>query len=70
MSTLQARLLAAHAAGDRPVLVALYAEAAEASTDRDAACFFLTHAYVYALELGDARARDLYARLVAEGREA
>lgn len=67
---LQDRLLAAHAAGDLPELVALYAEAADSANDRDASCFFLTHAYVYALDAGDARSGALHARLVACGREA
>ena len=70
MSALQDRLLAAHAAQDRRALVGLYTEAADSATDLDAACFFLTHAYVFALELGDPRAHALHARLKAEGREA
>ena len=49
--------------------MALYTEAAETSVDADAAGFFLTHAYVWALELGDPAAANLRARLVAEGRE-
>lgn len=69
MSELDARLLAAHAAGDRATLVALYAEAADQSADADAAGFFLTHAYVWALDLGDPRAETLRARLIAQGRE-
>jgi len=56
MSDLDQRLLSAHAAGDYPALVSLYREAAEASTDADAAGFYLTHAYVFALELGHADA--------------
>ncbi|MFZ7090616.1 hypothetical protein [Primorskyibacter sp. 2E233] len=63
-------LLAAHARNDRRALVGLYAQAADSVNDLNAACFYLTHAYVFALELGDARAADLHARLVAEGREA
>jgi hypothetical protein len=70
MRALDDMLLQAHDAGDRPALVGLYARAAESVNDRDAACFYLTHAYVFALELGDARAADLHARLRAEGREA
>ncbi len=69
MTDLDARLLAAHEAGDRSTLVALYTEAADQAKDVDAACFYLTHAYVFALELGDVRATALRARLVAEGRE-
>ncbi|SNS49127.1 hypothetical protein [Antarctobacter heliothermus] len=70
MKTLDDRLIAAHARGDRAALVALYAQAAETVNNLDAACFYLTHAYVFALELGDARAAGLHARLKAEGREA
>ena len=36
----------------------------------DAACFFLTHAYVFALEAGASEAGVLHARLKAQGREA
>lgn len=70
MNDLGARLLEAHGRGDRPALVALYAEAAEAANDEDAAGFYLTHAYVYALELGHADAPALHARLVRMGRDA
>ena len=69
MSDLDARLLAAHAAEDTPALVALYTEAADRATDPQAVGFYLTHAYVFALELGDARAGGLRRRLVAMGRE-
>ena len=68
-----AALLRAHAAGDREALVRLYteaADAAEAAGDVDRACFFLTHAYVFALEAGHERASDLHGRLKARGREA
>lgn len=69
---LDARLLAAHARDDRGALIALYAEAADraASHDADASGFYRTHAYVFALEAGDARAARLRAQLAAEGREA
>ncbi|MEX3015637.1 hypothetical protein [Gymnodinialimonas hymeniacidonis] len=62
---LDAALLAAHEAGDRARLVTLYAEAADANAQAEA--FYLTHAYVFALEAGDARAPALRARLVALG---
>lgn len=70
MKALDDMLLQAHARDDRPALVGLYAQAADTVNDLDAACFYLTHAYVFALELGDRRAADLHARLMAEGREA
>lgn len=68
--SLNARLLAAHEADDRPALIALYREASEAAHDQVAAAFYLTHAYVFALELGHADAPALHARLKAAGREA
>lgn len=70
MSELDERLLAAHSADDRQALVALYTEAADAANDLDAACFYLTHAYIYALEQGHPMAQPLHARLVSHGREA
>lgn len=69
---LDAALLNAHARDDLVALVSLYTEAADqaqARGDRDAMCFFLTHAYVFALETGAPVADDLHARLKAEGRE-
>lgn len=65
-AALDAALLAAHATGDRPALIGLYAEASE-GTSGTAAAFYLTHAYVFALEAGDPRAAVLKARLVAIG---
>ncbi len=65
-------LLAAHAAGDGAALCQLYAQAAdlaEAGGQVDRACFYLTHAYVFALERGDGAAGTLHARLKALGRE-
>lgn len=70
MRRLEEAILAAHAAGDRRALAALYARAADSLTDLDAACFFLTQAYVFALEAGAPEAAPLHARLKAHGREA
>ena len=67
-----AALIAAVEARDSETLVALYrerAEECEMAGDTDAACFYLTHAYVWALEAGHPEAADLHARLKAEGRE-
>ena len=69
-TSLDQRLLQAHAAGDKPALVALYTEAADTAPNIDATCFYLTHAYVFALETGHPAAAALHARLKAEGREA
>jgi hypothetical protein len=63
MTPLQDRLLAAHARDDRAALIGLYTEAADAADDLDAACFYLTHAYIFALEKGDPAAERLYHRL-------
>lgn len=68
MASLQDRLLSAHARDDRAALVALYTEAADTAPDIDAACFYLTHAYIFALEKGDPATNALYDRLKAHGR--
>ncbi|MEM9426316.1 MAG: hypothetical protein AAGA06_06405 [Pseudomonadota bacterium] len=65
-------MVAAVRAGDKARIVRLYAQAAEASEatgDVDRACFFYTHAWVFAMEAGDPLAEDLRAKLVAHGRE-
>lgn len=67
--TLEAQLLAAHAGDDRFALIRLYTEAADIANDLDAECFFLTYAYIFALEVGAAEAQHLHARLKAHGRE-
>ncbi|WP_342071255.1 hypothetical protein [Yoonia algicola] len=68
MMGLHDRLLDAHARDDRTALIGLYTEAAEATPDLDAACFYLTHAYIFALEKGDPVSEVLYQRLKAKGR--
>ncbi|MFY1706618.1 hypothetical protein [Tritonibacter scottomollicae] len=70
-AALHAAILAAHAQHDLERLVDLYAIAAdskEVEGDVDATCFFLTQAFVFALEAGAARAHELNRRLVAYGR--
>lgn len=65
-------LLSAHASGDALALIGLYAEAgalADAAGDVDAACFYWTHAHVYALETGDPRTTMLRRILMRHGRE-
>ena len=52
MSNLDARMIAAHEAHDLPALITLYTQAADTANDIDAACFYLTHAYIFALEAG------------------
>ena len=58
--------------GDYGVVIALYCDEARAkmaSGDIDAGCFYLTHAYVYALEADAAEVEDIRAELVKYGRE-
>jgi hypothetical protein len=50
MNDLNARLIAAHEADDLPRLVELYTLAADSTSDDQAKRFYLTHAYVFALE--------------------
>lgn len=69
MIDLENRLLRAHGTGDQKSLVGLYTEAADHAHTLEASCFYLTHAYVFALELGDNRAKQLHARLKMHGRE-
>ncbi|MES0863117.1 hypothetical protein ABLN87_12235 [Ruegeria sp. SCPT10] len=64
-------LLDAHARNDPAALVTYYTMAAderEGAGDIDAACFFLTHAFVFALEHGAPEADNLNQRLVRHGR--
>jgi len=71
-AALEHRLLAAHARNDLEALTALYEEAANQRQERgdeEAACFYLTHAFVYALETGSPRADALQLRLWKLGRE-
>ncbi|MEO1705061.1 MAG: hypothetical protein AAFR50_06965 [Pseudomonadota bacterium] len=66
--TLHDELLAAHVARDGARMVALYTQAADQTEDEDEEMFFLTHAYIFALEVGHASAPELRARLEAAGR--
>jgi hypothetical protein len=71
-SHLEADLLRAHREGDVPAIVTTYmaiADACEGREEVDAACFYLTQAYVWALEAGMPDAAALHARLKARGRE-
>jgi len=66
--SLDQAVLDAHARGDGVALAALYTQAADEAGDEDAACFYLTHALVFALEAGLPEAAIINARLVAHGR--
>lgn len=68
MKNLNDAILNAHAQNDGVSLVALYTQAADETNDVDTTCFFLTYAYIYALELGLPDADTLYSRLDAYGR--
>lgn len=58
-------LLAAHARDDRTALIALYARASDMAAERTARAFYLTQAYVFALEAGTPEAERLRAGLQA-----
>jgi hypothetical protein len=69
---LDAALLGAHAAGDIGGLAMLYGRAADqsdAAGQSDRACFFLTQAYIFALEAGLPVAADYNRRLAGRGRD-
>lgn len=65
---LNACLLAAHQARNHWELVTLYEAAADTVQDADEQCFFLTQAYVFALEQAHPDAGRLRQRLAAQGR--
>jgi hypothetical protein len=72
LEKLNADLLAAHARDDKPALVRLYHTAGDhllSLGDIDAGCFYLTHAYIFALDCGDKFAAEIHQTLVAHGRE-
>jgi len=69
MSDLDARMLAAHDREDTFALVDLYTEAADAANDVDSMCFFLTHAYIFALDTGHSASDALRHRLIEHKRE-
>ena len=70
MSALDKAMIAAHEARDHAALIRLYTQAADEANALDAACFYLTHAYIFALEAGAPEAPALHERLVQHGREA
>ena len=62
-------LLDAHARDDRATLITLYQQAAQDAASEQARGFFLTQAFIYALECGDRQAETLRQRLAEMGRE-
>lgn len=72
MTPLDQALIAAHSAQDSRALVRLYQLAGKSAlpADETRGCFYLTHAYVYALEAGLPEAEILHSTLRSYGREA
>ncbi|MEM9434103.1 MAG: hypothetical protein AAGA12_09285 [Pseudomonadota bacterium] len=68
MSDLENRLLAAHARHDKPELAKLYQEAAANTDDIGSQGFFLTQAYIFALDCGAPEASQLREKLSRMGR--
>lgn len=66
---LDQRLLDAHARDDRMALVQLYKDASSVSNSEDAKYFYLTHAYIFALDTGHPLTSELHALLKTAGRE-
>ena len=62
-------LLNAHEEGDTARLCTLYHQAALTSNHIHAACFYATHAYVFALECDHPLRPEIRAFLVQHGRE-
>ena len=70
-NSLNEKLIRAHKENNLADLVYLYTRAgdvSEAANDIDAACFYLTHAYVFALDSGSEQAIELHRRLLQYGR--
>lgn len=61
--TLEQDLLAAHADGDKYRLTELYERAADTADTEAAKYFFMTQAYVFALDCGHEKASELAERL-------
>jgi hypothetical protein len=69
--SLNEKLIQAHEENNMADLVVLYTRAgddSEKAGDIDAACFYLTHAYVFALDAGSEQANELHMRLLQYGR--
>ena len=69
MRDLDEQLLAAHEANDLNLLVDLYQQAAKTAEDDEAKYFYLTHAYIFALDVHHDDREKLKASLVSAGRE-
>lgn len=72
LSRLQEKLMIAHEAGDQKAMVRHYHQAGTLLLDQgdiDAGCFYLTQAYIHALELNDPATKSIHQVLTAHGRE-
>ena len=70
MRALDDALRAAHQRAQGPEIARLYAKAAQNyEGDLTRASFYLTHAYVFALEAGMPEAKDYHAQLKSWGKE-
>lgn len=68
--SLDQALLEAHERSDKPALVSLYSRAADEAQTDDAKYFYMTHAYIFALDIGHPDAQNLRKKLSSAGREA
>jgi hypothetical protein len=71
-AALDTDFLRANEQSDHEQLVILYRKAGLSCIDAknvDAGCFYLTHAYIFALEMGSSKVDELHEILVSYGRE-
>ncbi|MCY3982548.1 MAG: hypothetical protein OXE85_01375 [Roseovarius sp.] len=66
---LNSKILAAHCEKDIHSLIRLYIEASKTTGNHDEECFFLTNAYICALETGSSETKFLHDQLRKYGRE-
>lgn len=66
-ASLNEQLLAAHATQDKAALVRLYGDAAKIAPNDRVRGYYLTFAYVFALEINDPATSHLHAQLCAIG---
>lgn len=66
--SLHSALLDAHSRDDKAALVTLYSQAADQAGSVDERCYFLTQAYIYALDCAHPNAASLQDALAAQSR--
>lgn len=69
MTSLHDAILQAHDQRDQRALVDLYHQAAQTAASVDEACFFATHAYIFALEIAHSKTAELHRFLCKHKRE-